>query len=87
MGYNYETMKPKVFTESGQRILLSIFKNIERYRLFGNKNRMNVNKMIKSVCGDTWTMLACINYLEELGEIKLVKKGDMAQFNVYLIEK
>lgn len=84
MGYIYEEIKPKIFTNRGQKVLINIVKNIQ-FLNWQNKKRVDVNTLIKNSYGDSWLMLACVDYLEELGEIRLVEKGEMTQFNIYSI--
>lgn len=84
MSYNYETMKPEIFTESGQRILDEIKSNIKGYKSVGLRS-VTVSNLIKGVCGDSWVMLACVDYLEELNRIQLIEEGSMIQFNLYSI--
>ncbi len=68
MSYDYETQRSFVFTEAGQVMFLAIRdKAQELIKVAGAV--MSV-KLIACTSGDTWNMLACIDRLVELGELR-----------------
>ena len=74
MSYNYEKEKPKLFIEAHQRLFLEI-----RDRVHGFLDETGVAKMgfiLQGSSGDSWVMMACVDRLVELGEIKEVFHGD-----------
>ena len=76
MAYNYEKIKPKIFIEAHQRLFLEI-----RDKVHGFLNESGVAKMgfiLNGSSGDVWVMMACVDRLVELGEIKEVFHGDCA---------
>lgn len=68
MSYNYETEKKEIFTERGQRQFLSIRDNAHRLIELAGSARMD--KIIAGQTGSSWTMMACVDRLVELGEIR-----------------
>lgn len=71
MSYNYNEEKPKVMTPDGQKMLFSIRRQMER--LIKLAGVVTLAKAIERVSGDSWTMIACVDYLVELGEFKEVE--------------
>ena len=67
--YNYETEKPFLFTDEGQRMFLKI-----RDRAFALIKTAGVARMDRimdaGVSGSSWSMLACVDRMVELGELR-----------------
>lgn len=74
--YDYETEKPRIFTEEGQVKFLTIRDNVQR--LLKAAGAFQLDHAITGVCGDTWVMLACIDRLVELKEIREVTGNNVA---------
>jgi hypothetical protein len=68
MGYDYKTQRPQVFTEDVQVMFLKIRDNAKR--LIKDAGVVTAEKLMKGVTGDTWTMLACMDRLIEIGELR-----------------
>lgn len=66
--YKYEDFKKEIFTEDGQVMFLKIRDNANI--LLKKSEAFSMNAVIKVVSGDTWKMMACVDRLIELGEIK-----------------
>jgi hypothetical protein len=67
MGYSYATQRHWVFTEDGQVMFLAI-----RDRTAGlvkQSGAVTSAKMMETVSGDNWNMLACIDRMVELREL------------------
>ena len=76
MAYNYEEIKPKLFIEAHQRLFLEI-----RDKVHGHLSETGVAKMgfiLNGVSGDSWVMMACVDRLVELGEIRELLLRDVA---------
>jgi hypothetical protein len=73
MSYNYKTERPKLFTEDGLQMLLKI-KDTARL-LIKNAGACNMTEACRAVRGDSWTQLACLDYLVEIGELREVTAG------------
>ena len=66
--YKYEEMRPQIFTEEGVEKLRRIQENVD---ILTNKaGAVRLQEAIQGVGGDSWLMLACIDYLVEKGEIR-----------------
>lgn len=70
MSYSYETMRSSVFTEDGQVTFLKVRDAAKR--LLREAGAVMAEKAIAGCTGDTWTMMACIDRLVELGELREV---------------
>lgn len=70
MSYDYATERPALFTESGQVMFLQIRDNAAR--LIAAAGAVRVQELIRDVGGDSWMMLACVDRLVELGELREV---------------
>ncbi len=81
MSYDYETEKAFVFTDKGQKMLLSVRDNA--FRLISIAGAARIDKILANQIGDSWAMLACVDRLVEIGDlIKLPDEGAMTQFRV-----
>lgn len=67
MGYVYANERPKVFTEDGSGMLLKIRDTTKA--LIAKAGVARCDKMMAGNTGDSWTMLACVDRLVEMGEI------------------
>lgn len=69
--YNYETEKPKLFTDEGQRMFLRVrdwmTEALKQTGAFRCQEALSA-----AGCGDSFTMLACLDRLVELKEIRRV---------------
>lgn len=65
--YNYETEKPKLITEQGQKILLDSWERIKK--ILHSAGAITMEKAMNCVqgVGDSWEMMAYIDRLKELG--------------------
>ena len=70
--YEYLKERDKIFTESGQRMFLSIRDNA--YKLCRLAGCATMEKLTSGQTGDSWQMLACVDRLVELGELYEVKQ-------------
>lgn len=68
MSYNYADQRPSLFTESGQVMFLAIRDNAKR--LLSLAGAFTCGQVIRGCSGDSWQMLACVDRLVELGEIR-----------------
>lgn len=83
MRYVYEAERSKIFTEEGQRMFLAIRDRTQR--LLKEAGACRVQEMITGVLGGSWTMLACVDRMVELGEIReLTPPETPGQFRVFV---
>lgn len=73
--YSYETERPKLFTEEGQRDFLKVRDHVQALLAKAGAFRM-AEAMICS--GDSWEALARVDRLVELGEIREITGPDVA---------
>ena len=75
--YDYQTQRPNLFTEDGQLMFMKI--RDEAHRLLKLSGAVMSDRLIGVTTGDTWNMLACIDRLVELKEIReITTPGEVA---------
>lgn len=75
--YEYQKERAGIFTESGQITFLRIRDKVKNLLKLAGAVRMG--EAISGVGGgSSWTFLACVDRLVELGEIREITKGDIA---------
>lgn len=83
VSYNYETQRKEVFTESGQVTFLKIRDNVQE--LLKLAGAFQMIKAWECVGGDTWTMIACVDRLVELGELTEINPGKyLGQYRIFI---
>lgn len=71
MSYQYETQRAVIFTDAGQRMFLKIRDHAKE--LLETAGAATSGKLSAGAGGgDTWDMLACIDRLVELGELRRI---------------
>ncbi len=83
--YSYSEEKPKIFTEEGQKMFLAIRDHV--HDLLEQAGAVRMGEAF-ATCGggDSWTMLACVDRLVELGEIAEITDSSTAgQDRVFVI--
>ena len=74
MSYSYQTERPWLFTEEGQTCLLKARDRM--FDLLDLAGAANGFACLKDVhCADSWKMLAIIDRMVEMGDIKEVTKS------------
>lgn len=81
--YNYETEKPTLFTDAGQRKFLKVRDHVKF--LLRQAGAFTMEKAISTGLGLNWTLMACVDRLVELGEIQEIKQeGVTGQRRVFV---
>lgn len=80
--YNYNTQRPHLFSEQGQVMFLKIRDNVNK--LLKEAGAVMMSRAISSCTGDTWDMLACVDRLVELGEIREIPQDCAGQHRVFV---
>jgi hypothetical protein len=75
--YSYETEKSELFTEGGQVLFLRIRDRVQKLLKEAGAVRMQ-EIMNGAGGGSTWQMLAAVDRLIELGEIRELTDGNVA---------
>lgn len=76
MIYNYEKIKPTLFTEENQQIFLEIRDIV--HKLLKEAGVVKMGSIMNKQLGDSWERMACVDRLVELGEIEEIHCGDCA---------
>lgn len=86
MGYDYQTERAAIFTEDGQGMFLSIRDRVRG--LLAHAGAARMQECIAGESGSSWQMLACVDRLVELGEIREITDDNVAgQFRVFVRAK
>ena len=68
MSYNYQTERAEIFTEAGQVSFLAIRDKVKNMLRISGAFQMG-NAIEAGRSGSSWTFMACVDRLVELGEI------------------
>ena len=82
MSYSYEDELKYILTVDGIKNLLKIRDTVDR--LLTDAGAFKLDYVIRCQTGDSFTMLACIDYLEKIGEIKKITVVGPRQDEVYV---
>ncbi len=81
--YSYVTEKPSIFTESGQVMFLEIRDRVQR--LLKQSGAVRMEEAIRGTTGNSWQMLACVDRLVELGEIREIYEiNTLGQYRIFV---
>jgi hypothetical protein len=83
MGYSYEELRPGVLTDEGQRRFLKVRDHV--FKLLDAHEIATGERMMAGLGlgGTNWDAMACIDRMVELGEIRVVARGERLQDTVY----
>jgi hypothetical protein len=82
--YNYETEKMNIFTDDGQKMFLKIRDNV--FKLIKESGAVKMGNAISGCTGSSSTMIACVDRMVELEEIKEVNYGNCSgQDRVFIL--
>lgn len=70
MAYDYSTQRPVIFTEAGQVMFLKVRDRVQE--LLKEAGAVRFQEITRRVSGDSWDMIACVDRLVELGELREV---------------
>lgn len=73
--YCYSSEREKLFTDQGQRLFLGIRDHVRR--LLREAGAVRMQEAISGFSGDGWTLLAAVDRLVELGELREIEQGDV----------
>lgn len=81
--YKYEAMKNDLFTDKGQIKFINIRDNVKN--LLEQAGAVRMQEAINVETGDNWLLLACVDRMVEIGELKeITPKDTIAQFRVFV---
>lgn len=73
--YDYEKIRPKLFTEELQDKFLGI--RDRAHKLINESGAATMGKIITGFGGDVWELMACVDRLVELVEIIEISYGEV----------
>ena len=74
--YSYETEKKELFTEDGQVMFLKIRDHVNN--LLRQAGAVRMQEAISQTSGCSWKMLACVDRMVELGELREITGNNVA---------
>lgn len=74
--YRYGDLKPKLFSEEGCVMYVQIRDRVRH--LLSVAGAVSMGAAIRESTGDSWMMLACVDRMAELGEIREVTGPNVA---------
>ena len=75
MSYDYATERSSLFTDEGQRTFLAVRDHIQKMLKLAGAVRASNAWQCQRASGSSWLLLACLDRLVELGEIRRVEQG------------
>lgn len=66
--YVYETEKPKILTDQGQRNFLKVRDAV--MKMLEHSGAVRMDKAMSVLSGDSWELMAYVDRLVELGDIR-----------------
>lgn len=85
--YDYKEEKQYVFTDKGQRHFLFIRDLVHRFlKESGAFQMSNAMKLGPTGAATNWEMMACVDRLVEIGEIKEIKQDDLP-YRIFIKDK
>jgi hypothetical protein len=82
MSYDYKIHRAGLFTEDGIEIVIKIRDNARH--LLEQAGAFQACKAWEGVMGDSWTMLAALDYLVEKGELRKLTKYGFGQDQIFV---
>ena len=79
--YNYEKIRPELFTEDGVELLMRM--RDHSTKLLFQAGAYTFEKVTRTIKGDTWLMLAALDYMVERKEIRMVYEPSNTMNRVY----
>lgn len=72
MSYDYQTERPQLFTDAGQRMFIAIRDGV--HRILDQSGAITLEKAMNAgrCTGNSWAMIACIDRMVELKELREV---------------
>jgi hypothetical protein len=70
MAYDYEAIRNELFTEEGVEVLMRVRDHSNK--LLFSAGAYTFEKVTRIITGDTWLMMAALDYMVERREIKQV---------------
>jgi hypothetical protein len=82
MSYSYLKERPRIFTEKGQVEFLKVRDRVNQ--MLCDSGAFMMQNAWKPITGDTWMMMAYVDRLVELGEIREIEWDAIGQCRVFI---
>jgi len=82
MSYQYSTERETLFSEKGSVLFTSIRDNVKR--LLKTAGAVRMQEAMSGNTGDSWLMLACVDRMVELNELRELTKNVPGQDRVFV---
>ena len=79
--YNYEDIRPEQFTEEGVELLMKM--RDHSTKLLFQAGAYSFEKVTRTITGDTWLMMAALDYMVERKEVRMVYEPSNTMNRVY----
>jgi hypothetical protein len=79
--YNYEDIRPELFNEEGVELLMQMRDHSSK--LLFQAGAYTFEKVTRIIKGDTWLMMAALDYMVERKEVRLVYQPSNTMNRVY----
>ena len=81
--YDYQTERPALFTDDGQKLFIQIRDRVKY--LLAEAGAVRIQEAISKSTGINWEMMACLDRMVELGELKELTNGETpGQYRVFV---
>ena len=81
--YKYEKERPEIFTERGTKMLVHIYQKI----VSSPNGLITVGDTVNGLTGDSFLMLACIDYLKEQNIIDVAERDGWTQGDIIVLRR
>jgi hypothetical protein len=81
MPYSYQELRPRIFTEEGQ-VRFTAVRDRARDLLTAH-GQATLEQLINGFAGTNWDQIACVDRMVELGELRLVSRGETSSHDLY----
>lgn len=86
MSYEYLLEREGLFSDEGSRLFINVRDNVKR--LLGASGAVRMQEAIRGNTGCSWSMLACVDRMVELGELREITQNVPGQQRVFVeVEK
>lgn len=82
MGYEYLLKREQLFSDEGSRLFTNVRDNVKR--LLEESGAVRMQEAISGNTGDSWLMLACMDRMVELGELRELTQNVPGQHRVFV---
>lgn len=82
MSYDYSTHRERLFTDEGQKLFIKIRDKV--HELIESSGSIRMQEAITPANGDVWDLLACVDRMVELGELREIPTDGPGQHRLFV---